>query len=176
MNMEKVALRAAAKADYMSGLSYRQLASKYGVGLGTIARWAEKGKWKTELLRNVQDGLTEQERNEDPGTTEDVEAPIPEEEEADLPVTDFDLLRASAMLALKKINALLELDEALAPRDIKSITSALLDLKSQLNALSPRELREQAVRLKNLEKQAAQEDSTKEQIVVEFVNVEGADA
>ena len=87
---------------------------------------------------------------------------------------DYELLRKASLKALEKINDLLDLEEALAPRDIKSLTSSLLDLKSQLNALSPRELREQAARLRQLERQIEESHDTSEAVEIEFVNVEGA--
>jgi hypothetical protein len=75
---------------------------------------------------------------------------------------DYDLLRETALLVLQKIRQRLEAEKSLEPRDIKSLTGALLDLKNQLNALSPRELREQAARLRSLERQTGTGDQEEE--------------
>lgn len=168
---EKAVLRASAKADFLEGMSYRQIAAKYAVGVGSVARWAEKDGWaKLERKREVY-VPPELEMEQEIGTPEQA----PEAPEAIEPKTDFDLLRLTAYKALKKINDLLDLDEALAPRDIKSITSSLLDLKGQLNALSPRELREQAARLRSLEKQAETEKQTADPVVIQFIDTEGTE-
>ena len=170
---EKAAMRAQARKDYLEGMSYRQIAAKYNVGIGSVSRWAEKDKWDP-LDRNMNgtpkrnagtERNTQEEPQEEPLQLLDniVESEVPE---------DFDVLRESALLALERINEILRDGKALAPRDIKSITSALLDLKNQMNALSPRELREQALRLQALRKQAEDEDKPQEPVKVVFVNRE----
>lgn len=169
---EKAEMRARAKQDFLDGMSYRQIASKYGVGIGSVSRWAEKDKWDPiDRNRNgtpKRNTGTEQNAQEEPQEPLQLLDHIVESEAPE----DFDLLRESALLALERINETLRGDKALAPRDIKSITGALLDLKNQLNALSPRELREQALRLQALRKQAEDEDKTPEPVQVVFVNRE----
>lgn len=165
---DKAALRAAAKADYIAGLNYRELADKYGVGIGSISRWANADGWELEHIRNTFPRKMEHVPIEKPIDDEDLPHEVEEHGE-------YDMLRASAMKALGKINDLLDLDDALAPRDIKSITAALLDIKNQLNALGPRELREQAARLRALEKQAEQDTQQTAPVTITFVNTEGAE-
>lgn len=187
---EKAALRAQARADFLDGMSYREIADKYGVGIGSVARWAAKDEWslterdmtamrnersgtgseqKPERRRKAEQRPRAEQREEDEERLADVIAPEPGEVKV-----DFDLLRESALLALERINQRLRSEKPLEPRDIKSITGALLDLKNQLNALSPRELREMALRLRNLEKQ--NETVQAEPVVVKFVNREWEDA
>lgn len=186
--------RAAVKADYLSGLSYRELAEKYGVGIGTISRWARADGWDVESIRaefpvklhvvEPKRNSDEKKRNKPESETEQTGTAFQNPNEATaivLPLTqeeaatqkDYEMIRESALRALQKINALLDLPEALAPRDIKAITGSLLDLKSQLGALSPREMREQAARLRQLEKTS--EQSRTEPVKIEFIDLEGSE-
>lgn len=163
---DRAVVRAEAKLDYLEGMTFRELAAKYGVAVGTISYWAKVEQWPIEQYRNTPPKKLEQELNA-------VQEANIEREAEDY--SDYELLRETALKALKKINDLLDLDEALAPRDIKSITSSLLDLKGQLNALSPRELREQAARLRSLEKQAEAEKQTADPVVIQFIDTEGTE-
>ena len=163
---DRAVIRAEARLDYLEGMTYREVAAKYGVSVGTISYWAKHDKWPVEQYRNTPPKKVEQELNA---------VQIANLERETEEHSDYDMLRETAYKALKKINDLLDLDEALAPRDIKSITSSLLDLKGQLNALSPRELREQSARLRALEKQAEVEQVQAAPTVITFVNTEGAE-
>ena len=84
-------------------------------------------------------------------------------------------MRTYAHKVLKKADALLELDDALAPRDLKSLSSMLLDVRTLLNILSPREAAEQEMRLRALTKQAEQETQQTAPVTITFVNTEGAE-
>lgn len=167
---EKAEMRARAKQDFLDGMSYRQIASKYGVGIGSVSRWAEKDKW--DPIDRNRNGTPKRNTGTEQNAQEEPQEPLQflDHIECSKVPEDFDLLRESALLALERINETLRGDKALAPRDIKSITGALLDLKNQLNALSPRELREMALRLRSLEKQT--ETTQAEPVVVTFVNRE----
>lgn len=167
---EKAELRAQARRDYLEGMSYRQIASKYGVGIGSVSRWAEKDRWDPiDRNRNgTQKRNAGTERNM-PQEPQEAAQEQTDSEYSELPL-DYDLLRETALRVLARINERLQAAKPLEPRDIKSLTGALLDLKNQLNALSPRELREQAARLRSLEKQS--EEQTPEPVQVVFVNRE----
>ena len=181
----KAAMRARAKQDFLDGMNYRQIAAKYGVGVGSISRWAERDGWDTTAKqrtgtkkRNIAKAERKVERaaeqeTEQPETAEDV---VPVAELVDEQLPDYTSLRATALLILAKINQRLLAEKPLEPRDIKSLTGALLDLKNQLNALSPRELREQAARLRSLEKQAQDESKPAEPVLIRFVNTEEAES
>lgn len=179
-------MREAARQDYLDGRSYRSIAARYGISIGLVAKWAKADGWEQPNLPPVravvkreqkrERSREKREHREHPGRAQEepqepVVLQIHEEPEESLP--DYDLLRESALLALERINQRLRAEKPLEPRDIKSITGALLDLKNQLNALSPRELREMALRLRSLEKQA--ETTQAEPVVVTFVNREWED-
>ena len=174
---DKAALRAQAKQDFLEGMNYRQIASKYGVGVGSISRWAERDGWDTTAKqrtgtkkRNIAKPERKAEQAAEQSEPEENVVPFTELVDEELP--DYTSLRATALLILAKINQRLLAEKPLEPRDIKSLTGALLDLKNQLNALSPRELREQAARLRSLEKQAQTDDKPQEPVQVVFVNRE----
>lgn len=183
---EKAAMRAEARKDYLEGMSYRQIAAKYNVGIGSVSRWAEKDKW--DPIDRNRNGTPKRNAGTERGTEEkdpstllrfaqdDMgEGHAPETAAPEEPA-DYDLLRETAMLVLQKIRQRLQAEKPLEPRDIKSLTGALLDLKNQLNALSPRELREQALRLQALRKQTEEDTTAREPVVVKFVNREWDDA
>lgn len=189
---EKAQARAQARQDYLDGKSYRQIAARYGVSVGLVAKWAKLDEWEAEHIGLAREEEREQQRSRKKGkecereqgcSLPEAAAEAPQEatqEQAAQPGTedpvDFDLLRESALMLLARINQRLRAEKPLEPRDIKSLTGALLDLKNQLNALSPRELREQALRLQALRKQAEDESKPAEPVVVKFVNREWDDA
>lgn len=168
---EKAEMRARARQDYLEGMSYRQIAAKYNVGIGSVSRWAEKDKW--DPIDRNRNGTPKRNAGTERGTEADTSSairlagdaechlPLEGKAEQEEPV-DYDLLRETALLVLQKIRQRLEAEKPLEPRDIKSLTGALLDLKNQLNALSPRELREQAARLRSLERQTGTGDQEEE--------------
>lgn len=176
------------KADYEAGLTFRELAEKYKVGIGTISRWAKAGGWEIQTImckvpvtpaktehkkRNKAERKTERYRNETvPRQIIDVPAPeVPEEmygPDAEDTLSEYERVRASARRALDVIDVLLE-NEKITPRDIKSITSALADIKAELGALSPRELREQQARLRQLEKSLRDEKKESQGLEIVFV-------
>lgn len=186
---EKAEMRARARQDYLEGMSYRQIAAKYNVGIGSVSRWAEKDKW--DPIDRNRNGTPKRNAGTERGTEgaaplSPCGAALPDAGRAECDAedtacstedpVDYDLLRETALLVLQKIRQRLEAEKPLEPRDIKSLTGALLDLKNQLNALSPRELREQALRLQALRKQAEDESKPTEPVVVKFVNREWDDA
>lgn len=164
---EKAELRAQARRDYLEGMSYRQIAAKYGVGIGSVSRWAEKDRW--DPIDRNRNGTPKRNAGTERNGTEEPQEAAQEQTDSELP-WDYDLLRETALRVLARINERLQAAKPLEPRDIKSLTGALLDLKNQLNALSPRELREQAARLRSLERQS--EEQTTEPVQVVFVNRE----
>jgi hypothetical protein len=76
---------------------------------------------------------------------------------------------------LVKADQLLSLDEALAPRDLKSISSMLLDVKQLLGTMSPLEEEIQRVKLAAMKRQAEAEQSTAE-VTVRFVDTGEAES
>ena len=80
------------------------------------------------------------------------------------------------MQLLGKADDLLSLDEPLAPRDLKSLSSMLLDVRQLLGILSPREAAEQEIRLIMLRKQAQADEKKHEDVTVRFIDTDGAEA
>lgn len=189
------------KADYEAGLSYRELSAKYGVSIATLSRWAKAGRWDIEQIRNsvpikpaketkhkqkTKHRKTEQNETDGTGPARITEPAVssrliirdpadPDEmygESAGAVLAEYERVRASARRALDVIDVMLA-GEKLTPRDIKSITGALADIKNELGALSPRELREQQARLRQLERSL--QEKKQEPVEIVFVNTEGCE-
>lgn len=191
---DKDARRREAKKDYEAGMNYRQIAAKYGVTIGAITKWAKADGWGTSRSKqpkvnarpkvNKKVNTAGPEDDGPPGASSPSDEPdeaeednaLEEVQEPEVRETDYWLLRDTALLLLEQINLRLQSGKLLEPREVKSLTGALLDLKNQLNALGPRELREQALRLQALRKQTEDESKPAEPVVVKFVNREWDDA
>lgn len=48
-----------AKADYMSGMKYKDIAEKYGVSINTVKSWQKRHKWKREGAPKTEKGCTQ---------------------------------------------------------------------------------------------------------------------
>ena len=166
--------KSAVREDYRSGYTVRMLAAKYGVPKSTISDWVKRYGWQQEqrytpVIDLVVDAVTESD-NPDKSDKPDTEM---------AGSGDFPALRAYTMKLLQKADQLLEIDDALAPRDLKSLSSMLLDVRQLLGILSPREAAEQEIRLITLRRQAeaagkeAEDKSTG--VVVRFIDTEGAE-
>ena len=104
---------AAIRQDYLlTDASQRDLAKKYGVSKSLIAKKAKEEDWKGkrgQFLDKVGNEVIEATRQ--------------------IAVDRAIAICESADKLLVKVNQLLDLEDALAPRDLKSISSTLLDLK-----------------------------------------------
>jgi len=172
---EKARAREQAREEYLQGMSYRQIAVNHGISVGLVAKWAKADSWEVQQVQQARAEEREQRREQKRERERRSRESMYEPDDPDDPL-DYDVLRKSALLVVAHINQRLMSGKALEPRDIKAITGALLDLKNQLNALSPRELREQALRLQALRRQAEDESKPAEPVVVKFVNREWDDA
>lgn len=159
------------REDYMQGFSTRMLAAKYDVPKSTVARWVKQYGWVQETktrraaaLNGTLDGAA---RGSGARGTEADPLPVSQ---------DYEVIRIYAAKVLKKADALLELDDALAPRDLKSLSSMLLDVRTLLNILSPREAAEQEMRLRALTKQAEDTTPAAAAVTISFVDTEGAES
>ena len=165
------------REDYMQGFSTRMLAAKYDVPKSTVGRWVKKYGW-TQETRLRRDAALSGTLTGAPGG-DGASAPLPPREvkprELLASDEDYEAMRTYAHKVLKKADALLELDDALAPRDLKSLSSMLLDVRTLLNILSPREAAEQEMRLRALQKQAEAEQVQAAPTIITFVNTEGAE-
>lgn len=172
---EKARARAQAREEYLQGMSYRQIAVNHGISVGLVAKWAKADSWEVQQVQQARAEEREQRREQKRERERRSRESMYEPDDPDDPL-DYDVLRKSALLVVAHINQRLLSEKVLEPRDIKAITGALLDLKNQLNALSPRELREQAARLRSLEKQAEDVEKTPEPVVIRFVDTEEAES
>lgn len=170
-------IKAAIRADYTAGMSFRALAETYGIPKSTIAQWAKDEQWPkmasarqtrraTVVRRAIRESLDRLDSS-DNSDNSDVG-------QAEGRCEDYQMLRQYAEKLLHKADQILDIDDALAPRDLKSVSAMLLDVRTLLNVLSPRELAEQRARLRNLEKQAEQ-DAPAGPVVIKFVDTEGAE-
>lgn len=150
------------KAEYMSSdISITALCKKYGVAKTSMLRITRKECWQT--LRDQLHGPEGPKPDHDVGPAL---APVIEtmEQRAQL-IADL-TAKASA-----KVQQLLDLDEPLSPRDLKSITSAIADIKMLTGVKTADERKEIDLKLAQLEKNL-DEDKTDKNIEIKFVDME----
>ena len=182
------------REDYISGYSCRMLAAKYGVPKSTVSYWIKRYGWKQESGKQKYvkaDDIPRHQVTELIDCTLDSSLDRPTEivqhlDELPMPETippaseEYILLRQRARKVLEKADQLLDIDDALAPRDLKSLSSMLLDVRQLLNVLSPYEEEERRLRIalarkqiRDAEKSQAENEQTG--TVVRFVDTEGAE-
>ena len=140
-------------------MSLRALSLKYDTPKTTIQNWAKKYQWDVKNRAGKPDSPSS-------GPTAD---PIAAD------VRSYEGLSEYTKKLLVKADQLLSLDEALAPRDLKSISSMLLDVKQLLGTMSPLEEEIQRVKLAAMKRQAEAEQSTAE-VTVRFVDTGEAES
>lgn len=146
------------RIEYVAGRSLRDIAGEYNVSKSAVAKWAKKYGWPK--LQSIQRKTASLERRYGMDSM-DVDT------EAD--TEDYQMMRKTCNMVLLKVYALLDLEEALAPRDLKAITSLLVDIKSLMDILSPREAAEQAARLLQLQIAGERAESA-QAVTVRFVD------
>ena len=131
------------KAEYIAGgTSYRKLAEKHNVSFGTLRRVAEREGWtqkRTQTAHRTDTKMVET-------------------------ISDKQAARADKIIdvADKLLNKIAEvIDHVSDTQGIKHISSALKDIKDIKGIKSAADLREQEARIRNLEKQAQIEDTSK---------------
>lgn len=123
--------------------SLRQLAAKYGVGMSSMNRHSRERGWvaKRKAHENV----------------------IADKVGARLASAEADEQSDRALRVMQVSDKLLDLCEkmcdmeSIAPRDLRSLTAALMDIKEIQMIKSALDIREQQARIKNLEKAASPE-------------------
>lgn len=166
MSVDKTQVR----EDYLRGFSVRMLAAKYGVPKSTINDWVKRYGWvQEEKQRYVAPRQIPRTSDEKPDSSDASDA-------SGMGSTDYAEMRSYALKVLSKADQLLELDDALAPRDLKSLSSMLLDVRTLLHTLSPLEEEEQRLRLAALRKQNEEKEKESVAVVVQFVGTEGSEA
>lgn len=138
------------RAEYIAGgTSYRKLAEKYGVSFNTLKTHAVEEQW--HKLRQQKDKKA---------TTKMIETISDKEAEKAVNIID---------VADKLLGKISELMDAipLDTQSMKHLTSALKDLKEIKGFKSDADMREQEARIRNLERQA-EADNTSKDIEVQF--------
>lgn len=106
--------------DYIStDLSLRVLARKHNISVSTLQLWKNNGHWDIERQAML---AAATERAAENLSTAKAQA-------LDSLTSRVEKTLAAADKLLAKVYQLLELEDALAPRDLKSISSTLLDIK-----------------------------------------------
>ena len=127
-------------------ISIRVLARKYGIGVSTLNRWIHDNHWTVEKRAYLQEAAEIARRKMADAAAKKMkaleDAPIPERDHeidryVDALAERAEKIYSSADRLLLKVNQLLELEDALAPRDLKAISSTLLDLK-MIHDIEPR--------------------------------------
>ena len=137
------------KAEYIAGgTSYRKLADKHKVKLSALRSVAEKEKW-VELKAQVQHK----------SNTKIVDV-----------VSDIEAKKAVSIIdvADKLLNRISELIDKSTESNIKTLTSALKDLKELKGVKSDADMREQEARIAKLQREAEKDDDSTNEIEVIF--------
>ena len=143
--------------DYEAGMTLRALALKYGSSKSVVSRLAKKHEW---------------ERGQEPGQQGQGEH-LSQEELKEQP--DYAVVRAYAHRLLERVGETLDSPKPIAARDLRSISSTLLDVRQLLNAISPIETEEQRLRIEGLRRQAEETGVKQASVTVQFVDTEGAE-
>lgn len=110
--------------DYISSdISLRALAKKYKVADSTVRRWAKEEGWSVEKQEFVASAAQQARAKIHAAKAQLLEELTERNEKVYL----------CADKLLVKVDALLNLEDALAPRDLKSISSVLLDVMTMQN-------------------------------------------
>lgn len=145
------------KAEYIAGgTSYRKLAKEYKVSFTTLTRTAQRENWV---------GLRQQ--AEDITATKIVN--VVSEKNAKIDDTYF---RCVDKL-MRKAEELIEATPIWQPQMLKDMATTMKYLKECKGVKSEIDLREQEARIKNLEKQAMEEDNNLTEIRVTFGSDDG---
>ena len=137
-----------------TGVSYRELALKYGISLCTLSRRAKREGWPE--MRKL---------NDDKVTLTALEAYNEKAVQTRLSLIE------SADVLLERINLIFTLNPELDVKDIRGIAAALKDIKDVKN--TDADIREQEAKIKNLEKQASEDSPI---VSVEFKMPEGMES
>ena len=148
----------AIKTEYITDehSSYRKLAEKYNVPLTTLAERAKKEKW-TVKKKQHNDKIVTKSVEKDEKNKVDRMARL-------LTVTDKLLNKIE-----QTVDKLTEEEIMVEKSTLKQISGALKDIKEIQGAKTERDIREQEARIRNLEKQAKDEEK-KDEVTVVFAS------
>ena len=110
--------------DYITtDLSLRVLAKKHSVAVSTLKKWKDDGHWDVERKALLADAAQQAREKFDTDVAQALNG-----------MTDrLGKILESADKLLLKVDQLLALEDALAPRDLKSISSVLVDVMTMQN-------------------------------------------
>ena len=110
--------------DYITtDMSLRVLAKKHNVSLSTLQKWKQDGHWDVERKALLAEATQQARERID---TDKAQA-------LDSLADRLEKILKSADKLLLKVDQLLNLEDALAPRDLKSISSVLVDVMTMQN-------------------------------------------
>lgn len=135
------------KTEYITNpdTSYRELSQKYGVHYTNIAKRAKKEDWQ-------------QQRKQQANATQTKMIQAVERRKVDRAAKLMDV----SDLLLKKIEALvegLEIEDA-SPKDLRSLSAAIKDIKEIQMIRSDADMREQEARIEKLRREADRDDQS----------------
>lgn len=134
------------KAEYIAGgISYRKLAEKHGVSFNTMKRIAVREKWN-DLRQQASEKATTKFVDKEAGKAADR-------------LTRIVAASDSLLEAIETtINGYIAGEIMLSGKDIKSLSSAIKDIKDVQNIKHPLDVEEQQARIANLRRQAEREE------------------
>ena len=141
----------AIKTEYITdeSTSYRKLAEKYGIPLGTIFKRAKRENW-LGLRQQSQDKMVAK-------TVEKIE---------NAQVSRLTRIHAITDKALDKLEYALDNLDPLDTQGYRQIIASIKDIKEIQMLKSASDLREQEARIRNLERQAEADDKVDSEITV----------
>lgn len=151
------------KTEYItdSNSSYRRLAEKYDIPLGTLQKRAKKEKW-TELKKQSGDRKVAKSVSKIENKQVDRAARL-------MDVTDKLLIKIEEAVEELSTEGIV-LDKS----TLKQISGALKDIKEIQGIKSERDAREQEARIRNLEKQADSTDDNTNEITITIAGGESS--
>lgn len=149
------------REEYVStGTPYRILCEKHGVNLRTMARKAKKEEWQRLREERVNLLTKVSQQRAQKNAVRNAER-------------DMDRMISATAKLMAKAEQLLELEEPLSPRDLRSLSATLLDVRTLLGLRDEDDKTEQQVRIEKMraEIDAMHEDKGKEgQIEIVWTN------
>ena len=144
------------QAEYItdSNSSYRKLAKKYGIPVGTLQKRAIKEDWHQKKIQSGQNSVAK--------TVEIIEQGQANRLSRLMMVTDKLLVKIE-----QTVDEITSESVTVDKATLKQITGALKDIKEIQSLKSDRDIREQEARIKNLERQAEAEDTGTE-VTIKF--------
>jgi hypothetical protein len=145
------------KTEYITdeSTSYRKLAEKYGIPLGTLYKRAKKENWVGLRKQSVDNTVAE--------TVKKIE---------NAQVSRLTRIHAITDKALDKLEYALENIDPLDTAGYRQIIASIKDIKEIQMLKSASDLREQEARIRNLERQAESDDRNLNEVTV---TIEGGD-